>query len=321
VKLFVTGAAGFIGANYVRWLLARRDDEVVAYDALTYAGNLDNLRGLDDDRHLTFVKGDIRDREAVRAAMDGCQAVVHFAAESHVDRSIIDPDQFVLTNCQGTNVICDVARQLRMDRVLHVSTDEVYGSVPQGSSRESDPLAPRSPYSASKAGSDLIALSYATTYGLPVLVTRASNNYGPYQFPEKVIPLFVTNLFEGRRVPLYGDGLNVRDWLYVEDHCAGVDAVLRGGSVGEVYNIGGGNEIPNRELTDRLLALCGRDESFVEYVEDRLGHDRRYSVDCSKVRRLGWAPSVDFEAGLAATVAWYRDNRWWWEPLRARALR
>jgi dTDP-glucose 4,6-dehydratase len=319
VKLFVTGAAGFIGANYVRWLLGRRDDEIVAYDALTYAGNLDNLRGLDDDRRLTFVKGDIRDREAVRAAMEGCQAVVHFAAESHVDRSIIDPDQFVLTNCQGTNVVCDVARQAEVDRVVHVSTDEVYGSVPEGSSTESDPLAPRSPYSASKAGSDLIALSYATTYGLAVLVTRASNNYGPYQFPEKVIPLFVTNLLEGRRVPLYGDGLNVRDWLYVEDHCAGVDAVLRGGSVGEVYNIGGGNEIANRELTDRLLALCGRDESFIEYVEDRLGHDRRYSVDCSKVRALGWTPAVEFEEGLGATVAWYRDNRWWWEPLRARA--
>jgi dTDP-glucose 4,6-dehydratase len=319
MKLLVTGAAGFIGSNHVRWLLAHGDDHVVAYDALTYAGNLDNLRDVWDDPRVTFVKGDIRDRDAVRAAMDGCEGVIHFAAESHVDRSIIDPDAFVLTNCQGTNVVCDVARQLGVGRVLHISTDEVYGSVEEGSSHEADPLQPRSPYSASKAGSDLIALSYVTTYGLPVVATRASNNYGPYQFPEKVIPLFVTNLLDGRRVPLYGDGLNVRDWLYVEDHCAGIDLVFRRGEVGEVYNIGGGNEVPNRELTDRLVALCGRDEGAIEYVADRLGHDRRYSVDCSKLRSLGWAPERDFEAGLATTVEWYRDNRWWWEPLKARA--
>jgi dTDP-glucose 4,6-dehydratase len=319
MKLLVTGAAGFIGSNHVRWLLAQRDDSVVAYDSLTYAGNLDNLRDLWDDPRFTFVKGDIRDREAVRAAMSGCDGVLHFAAESHVDRSIIDPDAFVLTNCQGTNVVCDVARQLEIGRVLHISTDEVYGSVEEGSSLETDPLRPRSPYSASKAGSDLIALSYVTTYGLPLVATRASNNYGPYQFPEKVIPLFVTNLLDGLRVPLYGDGLNVRDWLYVEDHCAGIDLVFRRGEVGEVYNIGGGNEVPNRELTDRLVALCGRDEGAIEYVADRLGHDRRYSVDCSKLRDLGWAPERDFEAGLAATVEWYRENRWWWEPLKARA--
>jgi len=319
MKLFLTGAAGFIGSNHVRWLLTQRDDEIVAYDALTYAGNLDNLRDLEDDPRFTFVKGDIRDREAVRAAMAGCDGVIHFAAESHVDRSIIDPDAFVLTNCQGTNVVCDVARQLGVGRVLHISTDEVYGSVEEGSSVETDPLAPRSPYSASKAGSDLIALSYGTTYGLDVVATRASNNYGPYQFPEKVIPLFVTNLLDGQRVPLYGDGLNVRDWLFVEDHCAGIDAVFRAGLSGEVYNIGGGNEVPNRELTDRLVTLCGRDSSAIEYVADRLGHDRRYSVDCSKVRALGWAPDRDFEAGLAATVEWYRDNRWWWEPLKTRA--
>jgi dTDP-glucose 4,6-dehydratase len=319
MKFFVTGAAGFIGSNHVRWLLAHTDDRVVAYDALTYAGNLDNLRDVEDDPRFTFVKGDIRDREAVRAAMAGCDGVIHFAAESHVDRSIIDPDAFVLTNCQGTNVVCDVARQLGVGRVLHISTDEVYGSVEVGSSAETAPLLPRSPYSASKAGSDLIALSYFTTYGLDVVATRASNNYGPYQFPEKVIPLFVTNLLDGLRVPLYGDGLNVRDWLYVEDHCAGIDLVFRQGATGEVYNIGGGNEVPNRELTDRLVGLCGRDESAIEYVTDRLGHDRRYSVDCTKLRALGWVPERDFEAGLAATVAWYRDNRWWWEPLKARA--
>ncbi|MDH4144954.1 MAG: dTDP-glucose 4,6-dehydratase [Acidimicrobiia bacterium] len=319
MKLFVTGAAGFIGSNYVRWLLANSDDAVVAYDALTYAGNLDNLRDLEGERRLAFVEGDIRDRDAVRSAMAGCDAVVHFAAESHVDRSIVDPDAFVLTNVQGTNVVMDTARQLELGRVLHVSTDEVYGSVEVGSSTEVDPLEPRSPYSASKAGSDLLALSYGTTYGLDVVLTRASNNYGPFQFPEKVIPLFVTNLLDGAHVPLYGDGLNVRDWLYVVDHCRGVDLALRRGGRGEIYNIGGGNEITNRELTDRLISLCGRDEGFVDYVEDRLGHDRRYSVDCSKLRALGWEPERDFADGLAATVEWYRDNRWWWEPLKARA--
>jgi len=319
MQLLVTGGAGFIGSNYVRWLLANTDDRVVVLDALTYAGNLDNFRGIDDDPRFRFVLGDIRDRQAVRAAMEGCDRVVHFAAETHVDRSIVDPDSFVLTNCQGTNVVCDTARQLGVERVLHISTDEVYGSVEEGSSTEADLLVPRSPYSAAKAGSDLIALGYGTTYGLDVVVTRASNNYGPYQFPEKVIPLFVTNLLDGARVPLYGDGLNVRDWLYVEDHCSGIDRALRHGAAGEIYNIGGGNEISNRELTDRLLALCGRDESAVQYVADRPGHDRRYSVDCSKLRGLGWAPAHDFEDGLARTVAWYRDQRWWWEPLKARA--
>jgi dTDP-glucose 4,6-dehydratase len=319
MQLLVTGGAGFIGSNYVRWLLANTDDQVVVLDALTYAGNLDNFRGIDDDPRFRFVLGDIRDRQAVRTAMEGCDRVVHFAAETHVDRSIVDPDSFVLTNCQGTNVVCDTARQLGVERVLHISTDEVYGSVEEGSSTEADLLVPRSPYSAAKAGSDLIALGYGTTYGLDVVVTRASNNYGPYQFPEKVIPLFVTNLLDGGRVPLYGDGLNVRDWLYVEDHCSGIDRVLRQGATGEIYNIGGGNEVSNRELTDRLLALCGRDESAVQYVADRPGHDRRYSVDCSKLRGLGWAPAHDFEDGLARTVAWYRDQRWWWEPLKARA--
>ncbi len=321
MKLFVTGGAGFIGSNYVRWVLANSDDEVVNFDALTYAGNLDNLKDLEDSPRYRFHKGDIRDRDAVRAAMEGCDLVVHFAAESHVDRSILDPDAFVLTNCQGTNVVMDTARQVGAQRVLHVSTDEVYGSLDMESpsSTETDSLLPRSPYSASKAGSDLIALSYGTTYGLPVMVTRASNNYGPFQFPEKVIPLFVTNLLDGKNVPLYGDGLNVRDWLYVTDHCSGIDRALRVGQAGEIYNIGGGNEVPNRDLTNRLIELCGRDDSFITYVEDRLGHDRRYSVDCSKLEALGWAPQVDFVEGLEATVAWYRDNRWWWEPLKARA--
>ncbi|MDY7104201.1 MAG: dTDP-glucose 4,6-dehydratase [Actinomycetota bacterium] len=317
MRLFVTGGAGFIGSNYVRHLLADTDDSVVVFDALTYAGNLDNLKDLDDDPRYRFVKGDICDRDAVRSAMDGCDLVVHFAAESHVDRSIVSPDAFVRTNCDGTNVVCDVARQVGVERLLHISTDEVYGSIEEGSFLETDPLGPRSPYSASKAGSDLIALSYHSTYGLPVVVTRSSNQFGPYQFPEKVIPLFVTNLLDGKKVPLYGDGMNVRDWCFVEDNCRAVDLVLRQGAVGEIYNIGPGNEVPNRELTDRLIELCGRDESSIEYVEDRLGHDRRYSIDTTKVRALGWEPTHDFPSALEATVAWYRDNRWWWEPLKS----
>jgi dTDP-glucose 4,6-dehydratase len=316
MNVFVTGGAGFIGSNYVRHLLSSTDDSVTVFDALTYAGNLDNLRGLDDDPRFTFVKGDITDRETVLTAMEAHDAVVHFAAESHVDRSIASPDEFVHTNCDGTNVMCDVARRVGVERFLHVSTDEVYGSIEEGSFTELDPVAPRSPYSASKAGSDLIALSYFTTYGVPVIVTRSSNNFGPYQFPEKVIPLFVTNLLEGTKVPLYGDGMNVRDWCYVEDNCTGVDLVLRDGTVGEIYNIGAGNEVPNRLLTDTILELLGKDESMIEYVEDRLGHDRRYSIDTTKVRDLGWSPRREFREAVEETVAWYRDNRWWWEPLK-----
>jgi dTDP-glucose 4,6-dehydratase len=319
MRLFVTGGAGFIGSNYVRHVLATSDDTLTVFDALTYAGTLDNLRGLDDDPRFTFVKGDICDRDAVTQAMEGHDAVVHFAAESHVDRSIVDPDAFVRTNCDGTNVVCDVARRVGVDRLLHISTDEVYGSIDVGSFSETSPLSPRSPYSASKAGSDLIALSYHTTYGLPVVVTRSSNNFGPNQFPEKVIPLFVTNLMDGAKVPLYGDGGNVRDWCYVEDNCSAVDVVLRQGETGQIYNIGAGNEITNRDLTHRLLRLTGRDESFIEPVADRPGHDRRYSVTTAKVEALGWRPARDLDEALEATVAWYRDNRWWWEPLKQRA--
>ena len=320
MKYFVTGAAGFIGSNYVRWLLANSDHTVTVFDKLTYAGNLENIRDLLDDPagRCRFVQGDICDRDAVEAALPGHDIVVHFAAESHVDRSIEDPYAFVHTNVFGTNVLCDVARRTGVDRFVHISTDETYGSIEDGSFIETDRLGPRSPYSAAKAGSDLIALSYVTTYGLPIVVTRCSNNYGPYQFPEKLIPLFTTNLLDGHKVPLYGDGGNIRDWIHVEDHNRAVQVVLEHGTIGEIYNIGAHNEITNREITYRLLELCGRDESFIEPVADRLGHDRRYSVDIAKITGLGWSLTRDFETGLAETVDWYRTNRAWWEPLKAR---
>ena len=323
MKYFVTGAAGFIGSNYVRWLLANTDHAVTVFDKLTYAGNLESINDLVDapDGRCAFLQGDICDRDAVEAALPGHDIVVHFAAESHVDRSIEDPYAFVHTNVFGTNVLCDVARRSDIERFVHISTDETYGSIDVGSFQESDRLVPRSPYSAAKAGSDLIALSYVTTYGLPVVVTRCSNNYGPYQFPEKLIPLFTTNLLDGHKVPLYGDGGNIRDWIHVEDHNRAVQVVLEKGEIGEVYNIGAHNEITNREITYRLLELCGRDESFIEPVADRLGHDRRYSVDIDRISALGWKLTRDFETGLAETVDWYKSRRDWWEPLKARTSR
>ncbi|MEI2654259.1 MAG: dTDP-glucose 4,6-dehydratase [Microthrixaceae bacterium] len=318
MKLFITGGAGFIGSNFARHILTNTDDSVVVFDALTYAGNRENLTDLEDDPRFSFVHGNICDRDAVRAAMDGCDQVVHFAAESHVDRSLLDPDVFVRTNCDGTNVMCDIATQIGVERFLHISTDEVYGSIEEGSFVETDALHPRSPYSSAKAGSDLIAMSYHETYDLPVVITRSSNQFGPYQFPEKLIPFFVTTLLEGGKVPLYGDGLNVRDWLFVLDNCTGVQTVLRDGKVGEVYNIGAGNEKTNREITDTILAALGKDESSVEYVEDRKGHDRRYSIATDKSAALGWAPSRTFEQAIDDTIKWYVDHRDWWAPLRER---
>ena len=325
MKVLVTGGAGFIGSNYVRKLVSGQypgmaDAEVVVLDKLTYAGNENNLAPVAGDPKLRFVQGDICDPKLVSELLAGVDVVVHFAAESHVDRSITGAADFVVTNVVGTQTLLQGALEAEVSRFVHVSTDEVYGSIDEGSWPEEHPLEPNSPYSASKASSDLLARAFHRTHGLPVSVTRCSNNYGPYQFPEKVIPLFVTNLLDGKKVPLYGDGLNVRDWLHVDDHCAGIQLVVENGRAGEVYNIGGGTELTNKELTERLLAAVGADWSSVERVADRKGHDRRYSVDISKISaELGYAPRVSFEQGLADTVAWYRDNRAWWEPLKQRA--
>lgn len=326
MRILVTGGAGFIGSHYVRTLLtggypAYTGAAVTVLDKLTYSGNRENLAPVAADPALTFVEGDICDAGLVGELMPGHDAVVHFAAESHVDRSILGAGPFVTTNVLGTQVLLDAARAAGVGRFLHVSTDEVYGSIQEGSWTEEWPLSPNSPYSASKAGSDLLALAYHRTHGMEVVVTRCSNNYGHYQFPEKVIPLFVTNLIDGKPVPLYGDGGNIRDWLHVSDHCAGIQLALEKGRAGEVYNIGGGRELTNRELTEILLAATGRDwESSVRYVEDRKGHDRRYSLCIDKIRNeLGYTPQVTFEQGIAETVAWYQHNRGWWEPLKARA--
>jgi dTDP-glucose 4,6-dehydratase len=323
VRILVTGGAGFIGSHYVRTLLgggypAYAGAAVTVLDKLTYSGNRDNLAPVAGT--FDFVEGDICDADLVEQLMPGHDAVVHFAAESHVDRSILGAGPFVTTNVIGTQVLLDAARRAGVGRFLHVSTDEVYGSIDEGSWTEEWPLQPNSPYSASKAGSDLLVLAYHRTHGMEVVVTRCSNNYGHYQFPEKVIPLFVTNLIDGAQVPLYGDGGNVRDWLHVADHCAGIQLALEKGRAGEVYNIGGGRELTNRQLTEVLLEATGRDWSAVRHVEDRKGHDRRYSLSHEKIsNELGYAPAVTFEDGIAATVAWYKENRSWWEPLKTRA--
>ncbi|MFL6156075.1 MAG: dTDP-glucose 4,6-dehydratase [Marmoricola sp.] len=324
MKLLVTGGAGFIGSHYVRSVLTgawggTEPDQVVVLDAFTYAGNHANLAPVADDPRLRVVEGDILDRALVDTLIGEADAVVHFAAESHVDRSILGARDFVMTNVVGTQTLLDSALALGVDKFVHVSTDEVYGSIDQGSWDEDQPLLPNSPYSASKASSDLLARAYHRTHGVPVAITRCSNNYGPYQYPEKVIPLFVSNLIDGENVPLYGEGTNVRDWLHVDDHCRGIHLVLTGGRVGEIYNIGGGTELSNKELTGLLLEATGTGWDRVEKVTDRLGHDLRYSVDISKITaELGYTPQVPFEQGLADTVAWYRDNRSWWEPLKAR---
>lgn len=321
MRVVVTGGAGFIGSHFVRTVLADgypglAGAEVVVLDAFTYAGRIENLEPVRDDPRLRVERGDIRDPQRVGEVLAGADLVVHCAAETHVDRSISGAADFVTTNVTGTQVLLQAALDLGVGRFVHVSTDEVYGSIEHGSWPEDHPLEPNSPYSAAKAGSDLLARSYHRTHGLDVVITRCSNNYGPHQFPEKVIPLFVTRLLDGRTVPLYGDGANVRDWLHVDDHCRGIALVAEKGRAGEIYNIGGGTELTNRELTGRLLAAVGAGEEMIERVPDRKGHDRRYSVDWSKIRdELGYEPRVPFGRGLAGTVAWYRDNRSWWEAL------
>ena len=317
-RILVTGGAGFIGCNFARHVAkARPDWEIVVLDKLTYAGRRENLADLEGRSGFAFVQGDIADKDVVAKVLPGCAYVVNFAAETHVDRSLYDAGSFIQTDVYGTFVLLEEARRARELRMfVQISTDEVYGSVETGSSRETDALMPRNPYSASKAGADRLAYSYFATYSLPVIVTRASNNYGPYQYPEKVIPLFVTHALDGIPVPLYGDGMNVRDWLHVDDHCRAIDLLLQRGAPGETYNIGGGNEVPNIDLTRRILSLVGRPESLIKPVADRPGHDRRYSLDCAKLRAMGWAPHVPFEDGLRRTVDWYRGNEAWWRPIK-----
>jgi dTDP-glucose 4,6-dehydratase len=318
VEVLVTGGAGFIGSNFVRHALAAHADwHVTTLDKLTYAGRLENLKGVLDHPRHEFVRGDVADPAVAAPLVAAAEIVVHFAAETHVDRSILNAGEFITTDVFGTFVLLEAARQApRLRRFVQISTDEVYGSVASGSSRESDELRPRNPYAASKTGADRLAYSYWATYDVPVIITRASNNYGPNQFPEKIIPLFITNALDEVPLPLYGDGLNERDWLHVTDHCRALDIVLEAGAPGEVYNIGGGNAVPHIELTRRILSLLAKPASLIRHVQDRPGHDRRYSLDTSKLAALGWAPRVPFDRGLAQTVAWYRENEWWWRPIK-----
>lgn len=320
MRWLVTGGLGFIGSHFIRLVLRERPDAtVVNLDAITYAGNPANLRDVEGHPRYGFVKGDICDAAAVRAAIGrGVDAIVNFAAETHVDRSIVDPLAFLRTDTLGSHVLLEALRELAIPRYLQVSTDEVYGDVAEGESREGDSLRPRSPYAASKAGADLLTLAYRATYGLPVIITRGSNTYGPYQFPEKIVPLFITNLLDDRPVPVYGDGLQIRDWLFVEDHARAILLVLEAGELGSVYNIGGGTPRTNLELTRLLIERCGRSmNTHVEHVTDRPGHDRRYAVNSERLRALGWSPSVGLDEGIARTVAWYRENESWWRPLKS----
>ena len=317
-EVLVTGGAGFIGSNFVRYALARHPDwRITTLDKLTYAGRRENLHDVIDHPRHTFVHGDILDAAVSAPLVERAEIVVHFAAETHVDRSILAAGDFIRTDVEGTFVLLEAARRAKgLRRFVQISTDEVYGSVPTGASTETDELKPRNPYAASKAGADRLAYSYWATYGLPVIITRASNNYGPYQFPEKVIPLFVTNAIDNIPVPLYGDGRNVRDWLHVDDHCRAIDLLIDKGVDGEVYNIGGGNDVMNVDLTHRILSELDKPASLIKPVADRPGHDRRYCLDTTKLRAAGWTPAVPFEDGLRETVAWYRSNEWWWRPIK-----
>jgi len=316
-NLLVIGGSGFIGSNFIRHMLGKYPDyKIINLDKMTYAGNPDNLKDVENNLNYSFVCGDICDPDVVNKVMQRVDHLVNFAAESHVDRSIEDGSVFVRTNVLGTHTLLESALKHNIKRFVHISTDEVYGSILDGSFKETDILTPSSPYSSSKAGSDLLAQSYHITHNLPVIITRCTNNFGPYQYPEKLIPLFVTNLVDNKKVPVYGTGRNVRDWIHVLDHCKAVDFVLHNGSIGEIYNIGGGAEKTNLVITQKLLEILGKNDSMIEYVEDRPGHDLRYSIDCSKLMEMGWAPEYDFNDGLKETAKWYVDNRWWWEKLK-----
>ena len=320
MKLLVTGGAGFIGSNFVRYMLDKyKDYKIVNLDKLTYAGNLENIKDLEANRRHSLVKGDICDLRLVEKLVkrEEVDVIVNFAAETHVDRSIVDPEAFIRTDVFGTYTLLEVARKFSVTKYVQISTDEVYGSIEKGSFSETSSLAPSSPYSASKAAADLLTLAYKTTYGLPVLITRGSNTYGPYQHTEKLIPLFVTNLIENKKVPLYGDGKNVRDWLYVIDHCSGIDTALHKGNIGEIYNIGASDERTNLEITHMILGELGMREDMIEFVKDRLGHDRRYSLNCKKLKALGWKPKYSLEKGLKETVKWYTQNVKWWKKIKS----
>lgn len=318
--LLVTGGAGFIGSNFIHYLLKRYSkSKIINLDKLTYAGNLDNLKDIEDDPRYEFIHGDIRDQELVSKIFKRIQGVVHFAAETHVDRSILDAGEFVLTDVYGSFVLFEALKNSDVEFFIHVSTDEVYGSLDEGCFKEDDPLCPSSPYAASKAGADRLAYSYCVTYGLPIIIIRPSNNFGPYQYPEKFIPLFVTNALENKTLPLYGKGTNVRDWLYVEDHCQAVDLVIRRGEFSEAYNIGGDNEVQNIIMAQKIVDLLAKPKSLIKFVPDRLGHDRRYALDCQKIHTLGWKPGTEFNEALALTVRWYQENSDWWRKIKEKS--
>lgn len=317
MQLLITGGAGFIGTNFIRLMLANYPShKIINLDKLTYAGNLDNLRDIANNPNYQFIQGDICDKKKIDKLMRETDVVIHFAAESHVDRSIINPHVFVKTNVVGTQVLLESARKNNIKKFIHISTDEVYGSIKEGSFHEQSFLNPNSPYSASKAASDLLAKSYFTTYQLPVIITRSSNNYGPYQYPEKIIPLFITNLLKNKKLPLYGSGENMRDWIYVMDNCEAIEKVLRFGKVGEVYNIGGEVALTNLELTRKILRQMQKDETWIQYTKDRPGHDFRYSLYSEKIKELGWKPKFNFDEGLTKTIDWYKSNTWWWSKLK-----
>jgi len=317
MKILVTGGCGFIGSNFIHYFLkGHPEDSLVNLDNLSYAGNLENLKDIEENFNYRFIKGDICDRKVVEESMQGCDAVINFAAESHVDRSIADASPFIQTNVYGTFVLLETAKKYNIPCFVQISTDEVYGSIKEGLFSENSPLKPNSPYAASKASADLICLSYYKTYEFPIIITRSSNNFGPFQYPEKLIPLFITNLLEGKKVPVYGKGKNIRDWLYVEDNCRAIDLVITKGKVGEIYNIGAGNEKTNLFITETILKKMGKGIDMIEFVKDRPGHDFRYSLDCSKIKKLGWKPKISFEEGIEKTISWYQENEVWWKKLK-----